>query len=85
MIPVICLSKDDVLYLLKYNEICSNQVMPLKNKAADEWDFSRRCGLLSLGMTIVIALYIAIGFLGYLKYGDHVLGSITLNLPPVDM
>lgn len=60
-------------------------VMPLKNKAADEWDFSRRCGLLSLGMTIVIALYIAIGFLGYLKYGDHVLGSITLNLPAVDM
>ncbi|XP_078326492.1 neutral amino acid uniporter 4-like isoform X2 [Crassostrea virginica] len=60
-------------------------VMPLKNKAADEWDYSRRCGLLSLGMTIVIALYIAIGFLGYLKYGDHVLGSITLNLPPVDM
>nr|XP_022326873.1 proton-coupled amino acid transporter 4-like isoform X2 [Crassostrea virginica] len=60
-------------------------VMPLKNKAADEWDFSRRCGLLSLGMTIVIALYIAIGFLGFLKYGDHVLGSITLNLPPVDM
>ena len=59
--------------------------MPLKNKAADEWDFSRRCGLLSLGMTIVIALYIAIGFLGYLKYRDHVLGSITLNLPPVDM
>lgn len=59
--------------------------MPLKNKAADEWDFSRRRGLLSLGMTIVIALYIAIGFLGYLKYGDHVLGSITLNLPAVDM
>ncbi|XP_062608737.1 neutral amino acid uniporter 4-like isoform X1 [Saccostrea cucullata] len=60
-------------------------VMPLKNKARDEMDFSRRYGLLTLGMTIVIALYLAIGFLGYLKYGDHALGSITLNLPPVDM
>jgi proton-coupled amino acid transporter len=59
--------------------------MPLKNKTRDEVDFTRRYGLLTLGMTIVIALYIAIGFLGYLKYGDHVLGSITLNLPPVDM
>jgi len=27
------------------------------------------------------ALYIAVGFFGYLKYGDKILGSITLNLP----
>ncbi|XP_056012607.1 neutral amino acid uniporter 4-like [Ostrea edulis] len=60
-------------------------VMPLKNKTRNEADFTRRYGLLTLGMTIVIALYIAIGFLGYLKYGDHVLGSVTLNLPSEDM
>ena len=55
--------------------------MPLKNKVKDEHNFSRRFGLLTLGMTIVISLYIAMGFFGYLKYGDDVLGSITLNLP----
>ncbi|KAK3100361.1 hypothetical protein FSP39_018724 [Pinctada imbricata] len=56
-------------------------VMPLKNKVKDERNFSRLFGLLTLGMTIVISLYIAVGFYGYLKYGDEVLGSITLNLP----
>uniref|UniRef100_A0A023FGF1 Amino acid transporter transmembrane domain-containing protein n=1 Tax=Amblyomma cajennense TaxID=34607 RepID=A0A023FGF1_AMBCJ len=33
-------------------------------------------------MVIVVCLYTAIGFFGYLKYGSHVLGSITLNFPP---
>jgi amino acid permease len=32
-------------------------------------------------MVIVTCLYIAVGFFGYLKYGEDVLGSITLNLP----
>lgn len=59
--------------------------MLLKNKVVDEWDFSRRCGFLFFGMIIVIVFYIVIGFLGYLKYGDYVLGSIILNLFVVDM
>lgn len=44
-------------------------------------DFGGWTGVLTTGMVIVAALYTAIGFFGYLKYGDHVLGSITLNLP----
>jgi proton-coupled amino acid transporter len=32
-------------------------------------------------MFIVGALYIAVGFFGYLKYGDNAVGSVTLNLP----
>ena len=32
-------------------------------------------------MVIVSCLLIAVGFFGYLKYGDAVAGSITLNLP----
>lgn len=31
-------------------------------------------------MVIVALLYTAVGFFGYLKYGENVLGSITLNL-----
>lgn len=38
-------------------------------------------GVLNTSMTIVTCLYIAVGFFGYLKYGEDVLGSITLNLP----
>jgi proton-coupled amino acid transporter len=32
----------------------------------------------------VTALYIGMGFYGYLKYGEDIKSSITLNLPPED-
>ena len=38
-------------------------------------------GVLNTSMVIVTCLYIAVGFFGYLKYGDDVQGSVTLNLP----
>ena len=38
-------------------------------------------GVLNTAMTIVACLYIAVGFYGYLQYGEKVEGSITLNLP----
>lgn len=40
-------------------------------------------GVLNTGMIMVSALYVAVGFFGYLRFGDEVLlhGSITLNLP----
>ena len=39
-------------------------------------------GLLNISMLIVAVLYVTFGFFGYLKYGESVKGSITLNLPP---
>ena len=42
-------------------------------------------GAINTSMIIVACLYIAVGFFGYLQYGDKVLGSITLNLPPDEM
>lgn len=39
------------------------------------------CGLLTIGMLIILGLFIVIGVAGYLKYGDEVKASITLNLP----
>lgn len=33
-------------------------------------------------MLLVATLYLSIGFFGYLKYGDEVAASITLNLDP---
>jgi len=38
-------------------------------------------GVLNTSMVMVSCLYIAVGFFGYLKYGENVTGSITLNLP----
>lgn len=43
--------------------------------------FGRPAGVLNIGMSIVTALLISFGFLGYLKYGDDVAGSLTLNIP----
>jgi proton-coupled amino acid transporter len=44
-------------------------------------NFSRACGVLNLGMVIVTAIFVCIGFFGYLQYGEGVRGSLSLNLP----
>ncbi|XP_072390234.1 proton-coupled amino acid transporter-like protein acs isoform X1 [Diabrotica undecimpunctata] len=58
-------------------------VLPLENNMKNPQDFSGWNGVLNTGMVVVAALYTAIGFFGYLKYGEKaVLGSVTLLLPP---
>jgi solute carrier family 36 (proton-coupled amino acid transporter) len=57
------------------------QVMPLENNMKTPQHFIGICGVLNQGMAGVTLIYIFLGFLGYLKYGDDALGSITLNLP----
>lgn len=61
------------------------QVLPLENNMETPQDFSGLTGVLNTGMVIVAALYTSVGFFGYLKYGDKVAGSITLNLPSGDL
>ncbi|XP_013187317.1 proton-coupled amino acid transporter-like protein pathetic [Amyelois transitella] len=56
-------------------------VLPLENNMKNPEAFGGWTGVLNTGMVIVAVLYTGIGFFGYLKYGEHVLGSITLNLP----
>jgi proton-coupled amino acid transporter len=48
-------------------------------------EFTKRFGVLNVGMGIVTSLLLVMGFLGYLQYGDKVEGSLTLNLPEGDM
>ena len=56
-------------------------VLPLENQMKTPADMKSWNGVLNTSMVIVSCLYIAVGFFGYLKYGDTVAGSITLNLP----
>lgn len=55
-------------------------VLPLKNEMKKPRNFNKPLGVLNVGMTIVGSMFVAIGFISYLKYGDAVSGSVTLNL-----
>lgn len=46
--------------------------------------FDQPIGVLNVGIAIVTVLYISFGFVGYLKWGEGVEGSLTLNLPDGD-
>jgi len=56
-------------------------VLPLENQMRTPQEMRGWNGVLNTSMILVSCLYIAVGFFGYLKYGDQVAGSITLNLP----
>ena len=56
-------------------------ILPLENKMKNPQAFLPWNGVLNTAMIITCCLYISVGFYGYLKYGKHCLGSITLNLP----
>lgn len=55
--------------------------MPLENNMKTPQHFIGICGVLNKGMSGVTFIYILLGFLGYVRYQDDTLGSITLNLP----
>ena len=61
------------------------QVLPIENQMRYPKDMGGINGVLNTSMTLVVALYVAMGFYGYLKYGEEIAASITLNLPPEDM
>jgi len=56
-------------------------VMPLENNMKTPQNFIGICGVLSRGMSGVTLIYMLLGFLGYMRYGDKTAESITLNLP----
>ncbi|XP_014261754.1 proton-coupled amino acid transporter 1 isoform X2 [Cimex lectularius] len=56
-------------------------VIPLQNEMRNQKKFSSPFGVLNIGMFIVMLILISMGFIGYLKYGEEVRGSVSLNLP----
>lgn len=59
--------------------------MPLENNMKTPQHLVGICGVLNRGMSGVTLIYILLGFLGYVKYQDQTLDSITLNLPTEEM
>lgn len=53
-------------------------VMPVENDMKKPQHFSI---VLVIAMSLVAVLYAVLGCFGYLRYGNVVRGSITLNLP----
>jgi len=60
-------------------------VLPIENQMRYPKDMGGPNGVLNTSMTLVVALYLAMGFYGYLKFGEDIEASITLNLPPGDI
>lgn len=70
-------------YILNYFFVL--QMLPLENEMKTPKAFVGTCGVLNQAMSVIVFLYVGMGFFGYLKYGDSIQGSITLNLPQDDM
>lgn len=43
--------------------------------------FASRFGVLNIALVPITILYLVVGLFGYLKYGENVQGSITLDIP----
>ncbi|KXJ73016.1 hypothetical protein RP20_CCG016748 [Aedes albopictus] len=56
-------------------------VLPLQNAMKHPEDFGRPLGVLNVGMAVVTFIFTGLGFVGYLKWGDDVKSSLTLNIP----
>lgn len=59
-------------------------MLPLKNAMKKPLKFDTPVGVLNIGMVFVTILFTSFGFFGYLKWGEEVAGSLTLNLPQKD-
>jgi len=56
-------------------------ILPMENKLRDPNEMVKKCGVVPTNMGIVTAIFTALGFFGYVAYGNQIKGTITLNLP----
>ncbi|XP_076161509.1 proton-coupled amino acid transporter-like protein acs [Ptiloglossa arizonensis] len=55
-------------------------IMPLENEMKKPKNFIKPFGVLNIGMGVIVILYTAMGFFGYIRYGGQIEGSITFSL-----
>lgn len=63
-------------------ELSFNQVISVENNMKTPRSFNL---VMSLAMAIICVLYAAFGFVGYLRYGERCMGSVTLNTDQTEM
>lgn len=68
--------------LLEVYLLFNLQILALEYNMEKPKQFVGLFGLFNIGMIAIITLYLSVGVFGYLKYGDSIKASITLNLPP---
>ncbi|CAH0716707.1 unnamed protein product, partial [Brenthis ino] len=56
-------------------------VIALENNMKTPKSFGKPCGVLNIGMTIIVLLYVAVGALGYVFCVSDCSDSVTLDLP----
>ncbi|XP_030373118.1 proton-coupled amino acid transporter-like protein CG1139 [Scaptodrosophila lebanonensis] len=60
-------------------------ILAIEENMATPKAYVRGCGIMNWGMSIVLALYVVVGFFGYWRYGEESKGSITLNIPQTEI
>ncbi|RZF32786.1 hypothetical protein LSTR_LSTR014198, partial [Laodelphax striatellus] len=56
-------------------------VLPIENSMSKPEQFLGCPGVLNGAMSIVVILYMVVGFFGYLRFGNATQATVTLNLP----
>nr|CUU98652.1 hypothetical transcript [Hymenolepis microstoma] len=59
----------------------TEETLPIRNRMREPDRFVSTFGVLNVTMVITTCLCTTIGFFGYLRFGDDILGSITYNIP----
>lgn len=60
-------------------------ILPLRNKMRNPENFTSTFGVLNMTMVVVTSIFIFTGFIGYMRWGEDVEGSVTLNLNSEDV
>lgn len=60
-------------------------ILPLRNSMREPEKFSSRFGVLNVTMLFITSIFIFTGFVSYMRWGEDVAGSITLNLDVEDV
>lgn len=56
-------------------------VLPIENQMDEPIHFITPNGVLNTSCLLVLFLYMTVGFFGFLRYGDDIKDTLTLNLP----